>query len=75
MATPLRLDPESEARLDRLVTLTGRSKAYHLRELVVNGLDDLEDYYLAASTKECVRNGTESVVSLDDAERSLGLAD
>ena len=39
-----------ENRLDRLAALTGRTKAYYLREMVKNGLQDLEDYYLAAAT-------------------------
>jgi RHH-type transcriptional regulator, rel operon repressor / antitoxin RelB len=46
-----------------------------LRELVANGLEDLEDYYLAAATMERVRKGEEYVYSLDDVERDLGLAD
>jgi predicted DNA-binding protein len=48
MATSIRLDPVIEQRLDNLAAQTGRTKAYYLRELVANGLDDLEDYYLAA---------------------------
>lgn len=75
MATSIRLDPAIEQRLDQLATKTGRTKAYYLRELVANGLDDLEDYYLAASTMERVRKGEERVYSLEEAERDLGLAD
>jgi RHH-type rel operon transcriptional repressor/antitoxin RelB len=75
MATSIRLDPEIEQRLDRLATQTGRTKAYYLRELVTNGLADLEDYYLAAATKERVRKGEERVFTLEEVERDLGLAD
>lgn len=75
MATSIRLDPALEQRLNHLVAHTGRSKAYHLRELVAKGLDDLEDYYLAAATLERVRKGEERVFSLDQVERELGLAD
>lgn len=74
MATSIRLDLETEQRLDRLAVQTGRTKAYYLRELVKNGLEDLEDYYLAAATMERVRKGEETVHSLDDVERDLGLA-
>lgn len=62
-------------RLDHLAASTGRSKAYYLRELVTNGLEDLEDFYLAAATMEQVRKGQEEVMSLDEVERQLGLAD
>jgi RHH-type rel operon transcriptional repressor/antitoxin RelB len=75
MATSIRLDPDVEQRLDRLATRTGRTKAYYLRELVTNGLEDLEDFYLAAATMERVRKGDEQVFSLEEVERDLGLAD
>ena len=75
MATSLRLDLEIEQRLDRLAAQTGRSKAYYLRELITNGLEDLEDYYLAAATMERIRKGEERVFTLEEVERDLGLAD
>lgn len=75
MVTSIRLDPAIEQRLDHLAASTGRTKAYYLRELVTNGLDDLEDFYLASATMERVRAGQERVYSLDDVERQLGLAD
>ena len=75
MATSIRLDPETEQRLDHLAAQTGRTKAYYLRELVKNGLEDLEDYYLAAATMERVRKGEERVLTLEEVERDLGLAD
>lgn len=74
MATSIRLDAETEQRLDNLATQTGRTKAYYLRELVKNGLEDLEDYYLAAATMERVRKGEEVIHTLDEVERNLGLA-
>ena len=75
MATSIRLDAATEQRLNQLAAKTGRTKAYYLRELVENGLEDLEDYYLAAATIERVRKGEERVYSLDEVERDLGLAD
>ena len=75
MATSIRLDPATEQRLDNLATQTGRTKAYYLRELVRNGLEDIEDYYLAAATMERVRKGEEVIYSPDQVERDLGLAD
>ena len=74
MATSIRLDPAIEHRLDQLAVQTGRSKAYYLRELVTKGLDDLEDYYLAAATVERVRKG-EPVYSTEQVRADLGLDD
>lgn len=75
MATSIRLAPEIEQRLDFLAVNTGRSKAYYLREIIENGIEDMEDYYLAAEVIERVRKGEERVFSLDEVERELGLAD
>jgi RHH-type rel operon transcriptional repressor/antitoxin RelB len=73
MATSIRLDPILEQRLDYLAAKTGRTKSYYLRELVANGLDDLEDYYLAAATTERVRRGEEKIYSADQVRKDLGL--
>jgi RHH-type rel operon transcriptional repressor/antitoxin RelB len=75
MATSIRLNPVIEQRLDHLASQTGRTKAYYLRELVTNGLDDLEDYYLAAVTMERVRKGEEKVYSAEQVRDDLGLDD
>jgi len=73
MATSIRLDPATERRLDQLAARTGRTKAYYLRELVTKGLDDLEDYYLAAATQERVRKGEEQVYTSEAVRTDLGL--
>lgn len=75
MATSIRLDAEIEQRLDHLAAATGRTKAYYLRELVTNGLEDLEDFYLASATMERIRKGQEQIYSLEDVARQLDLAD
>ena len=75
MATSIRMAPETEKRLDALAAHTGRTKAYYLREIIDRGLEDMEDYYLAADVLERVRKGQESVSTLDDVEHELGLAD
>lgn len=75
MATSIRLDPEVEERLNFLATQTGRTKAFYLRELITRGLEDLEDYYLAADVLERVRKGEEEVLSSSDVRRSLELDD
>jgi len=73
MATSIRLDLATERRLEQLAARTGRTKAYYLRELVTNGLDDLEDYYLAAAAVERVRKGEEEVYSSEQVRADLGL--
>lgn len=75
MATSIRLVPETEQRLDFLAAQTGRTKAYYLRKIIENGLDDIEDYYLAADVLERVRKGEEQVVSSQNVRKALGLED
>ena len=73
MATSIRLDPEIEKRLDYLASYTGRTKAYYLREIIAQGIEEMEDYYLAADVLERVRKGQEQVHSGADVRRDLGL--
>lgn len=73
LPTSIRLSPESEQRLNFLASRTGRSKAFYLRELIESGLDDLEDYYLAADVLERVRSGRERLHSAQDLRADLGL--
>ncbi len=75
MPTSIRLPADLERRLDSLAAKTGRSKAFYLREIIVNGLEDAEDYYLASKVLDRVRRGKERVFTLDEVERDLGLAD
>jgi RHH-type rel operon transcriptional repressor/antitoxin RelB len=57
MATSIRLAPETEQRLDHLASQTGRTKAFYLREIIENGIEEMEDHYLAADVLERVRKG------------------
>ena len=75
MATSLRLSPETEQRLDFLAAQTGRAKAYYLRKLIEQGLEDLEDYYLAAEVLERVRAGREEIHAAAQVRQDLGLGD
>lgn len=75
MATSIRLKPEIEARLDMLAAKTGRTKAYYLREIIESGIEELEDYYLAADVLERIRKGQERVHSAAEVRRDLGLDD
>ena len=74
MPTTVRLDVETDTLLAALSAQTGRSKAFHLREFIARGLDDLEDYNLGAEVLQRVRRGEEPVHTLEEVERQLGLA-
>ena len=75
MPTSIRLSPEAEKRLDFLAAQTGRTKAFYLRQIIEHGLDDLEDYYLAADVLERVRKGEEKTHSSAQVRRDLGLGE
>lgn len=75
MATSIQLTPDTERRLDLLVSQTGRSKAFYLREMIDRGLEDLEDCYLATDVLGRVRAGTEQVYSAAEARKILALDD
>ena len=75
MPTSIRLNPETERRLGALASRTGRTKAYYLREIIERGLEDIEDYYLAAEASERIRRGEEVTCSLEEVVRELGLDD
>ena len=73
MPTSIRLEPAIEQRLDLLAQMTGRTKAYYLRELVTNGLDDLEDLYIAEQRLIDIRAGRSETVSLEVVMKRYGL--
>jgi RHH-type rel operon transcriptional repressor/antitoxin RelB len=71
----IRLPAEIEDRLSALAITTGRTKTFYAREAIVNYLDDLEDIYLAEKSLLAIRSGKSKTYTLDEVERSLGLAD
>jgi RHH-type rel operon transcriptional repressor/antitoxin RelB len=75
MPTSIRLTPEIEERLNFLAAQTGRSKAFYLREIIERGLDDMEDYFLAADVLEHVRKGKEKIRSSAEIKKAPGLED
>ena len=73
MPTSIRLSRDIEERLDLLASQTGRTKSYYLREIIERGLEDVEDYYLAAHVVERVREGQERIHTADEVRKQLGL--
>lgn len=75
MPTSVRLPIEAEKRLTTLALVTGRSKAFYIREAITEYIDDLEDIYLSEKIMERVRRGEERTFTLAEVEIELGLAD
>ena len=75
MATSIRIAPDIEKRLDFLAEKTGRTKSYYLRQIIEQGIEEMEDYYLAADVLERVRKGQEPIHSADAVRKDLGLED
>ena len=73
MPTSVRLPEDAEKRLSALAVTTGRSKAFYIREAILEHLDDLEDIYLAEKRLEDVRGGRSRTYALEDVEQELGL--
>ncbi len=75
MPTSIRLSPELGSRLDRLAEKTGRSRAFYLRQIIEDGITEMEDYYMAADTLDKIRKGRERVHSAAEVRTDLGLDD
>ncbi|MBD3768019.1 MAG: TraY domain-containing protein [Gammaproteobacteria bacterium] len=71
----IRLPAEVEDRLSMLAQATGRTKTFYAREAILKHLDDLEDLYLAEQRLLDIRAGKSRTYTLEEVEKSLGLAD
>lgn len=69
MTTSLRLDPETEDRLERLARSTGRTKTWFIRRAIEEYLEEWEDYHIALSRLEQEKDE----VDITDVRRRLGL--
>lgn len=74
-AVSIRLPDDVAIRLQDLAQLTGRSKTFYMIEAIREHLDDLEDLYIAEQRLVEIRAGRSKTYSLEEVERSLGLAD
>jgi RHH-type rel operon transcriptional repressor/antitoxin RelB len=68
----VRLPKFIEKRLEELARRTRRSKTYHVREAILQHLDDLEDAYLAECALKRIRSGKERTVALKDVLKRYG---
>lgn len=77
MAHPLsiRIDADTDARLDRLARLTGRSKSFYVKQAIEDQLEDLEDQYLAQRVTQRIAEGRERLIPLEELDRELGMDD
>ncbi len=66
----IRLPDDIEKRLVDLAEKTGRTKTYYAREAIIEHLEDLEDYYLAAHRLE---HPPERFWSLEELEQEIDL--
>lgn len=66
MPTSIRLPQEYEKRLEYLASQTGRSKAFYIKKIIMDHLDDLEDVYLAEYRLEQLRQGKDEIVSSEE---------
>lgn len=71
MPTSIRLDAETERRLAALSRRTGRTKAWYIRQAIVEYLDEWEDYHVALRRLE----EEKGEVELSEVRRRLGLED
>lgn len=77
MAHPLsiRIDPDTDARLERLARLTGRSKSFYVKQAIEQHIEDLEDLYLAQRVAKRIADRRERLIPLEDMQRELGEKD
>jgi RHH-type transcriptional regulator, rel operon repressor / antitoxin RelB len=70
-----RLPDDLSARVQDLAELTGLSKTFYMIEAIREHLGDLEDLYIAEQRLIEIRAGRSKTHTLEEVERSLGLAD
>ena len=75
MDMSVELDLEVEQRLDRLVRDAGRSKEFFLQQMILQGLEDVEDAYLGAAVAERISRGEQATRPLEVVVAELGLDD
>ncbi len=69
----LHLPADIEKRLDELARKTGRSKSDHVRDAIIEHLDDLEDLQLAEERLRELREGSNRTISIAELMKAHGL--
>lgn len=69
----VRLNAETEQRLEALAERTGRTKTFYARAAIEAHLDDLEDFYLAEERLRDFRE--DAAIPLSTLKAELGLDD
>jgi RHH-type rel operon transcriptional repressor/antitoxin RelB len=69
----VRLDEETENRLNNLSAQTHRSKSFYVKQALLEYLDDIEDIYIAEKRLEDLHTGKSQLVSFEDVKKDLGL--
>ena len=67
------LDPETEQRLLALAERTGETTDDLVRNLVANGMADIEEYFEAVETLRRIESGEEQNYPLEQVMAELGL--
>lgn len=70
----IRLPSDIEERLSFLAEHTGRTKTFYAREAILRYIEDLEDIYIAEKRLADIRAKKSQVISSEEMERRLGLA-
>jgi RHH-type transcriptional regulator, rel operon repressor / antitoxin RelB len=71
MTISVNLTPEAEARLLELARKSDQSKDAQLRQIIDQGLEDLEDYYAGHEVLGRIARGEEQVLTSEDFWRGV----
>lgn len=69
----IRLPENIEERLERLAKRTGRTKAYYVKQAIIDHLQDLEDVEVADKRLENLRSGKTRTVPLSQLLKKHGV--
>jgi RHH-type rel operon transcriptional repressor/antitoxin RelB len=69
----IRLDTETEQRLNNLAKQTNRTKSFYVKQALLRYLDDMEDIYLAQKELEEIKAGRSDTISWEEVKAKAGL--